>query len=928
MKRERQSSRASRTVTAALAAVLLGGGIAAAAVTDPFGTTKVGQRHGDAIQLPSNQTVSPIGKRHLTEGGKLLSSTLSPDGRFVASLTAGGGIALTISDLTSGTVVQQAGKSADADVHMDSNSVGQEGPAYSPDGRTLWVPQVNGLDRFPVKSDGTLAPPTFVSLPKDGSKSAVPAGMTFSDDGSKLYVALNGQNALGVLDPKTGKLLSTYPVGNAPRQVAVVGDRGYVSNEGGRPATGSDFALDSYGTGIVADPETGASTTGTVSVVNLTDGHADAVDVGLHPTDLYRHGNLLFVTNTGGDSVSILDTRTSEVLQTFATDPLPGATVGYHPNAVTMPDDHHVLVSLGRANALALYELDEPRAPVSYKGLLPTDYYPAGVVTDHRRDNTIVVTNERGIGSRGPSRTIDAGPGTTPATGSNTHQVTGSLTTFALPRASQMKRYTRQVFRNNGWDREPHPGKRASAAPPKPVPDRLGGRSPIQHVFLIDKENRSYDQVFGDVRRGDGDPSLAQFGAQVTPNAHALVDDYTLFDNAYDIGTNSAEGHNWLMQGDDNEYVESQFGEYERSYGSNADALGHQRDGFLWNAAEAAGRTTRVFGEYNPSFKATDPERTGFPSWSQWYCDSQVLEAKASGPLPVPTDAYQTSSPIPSLRRITDPDYPPFNLQVPDQYRVDIWLRSFKEAERTGQLPNLNLMWLPSDHTAGVKKGQPYPRAMVADNDLALGRIVDAISHSRFWKNSAIFVIEDDTQNGVDHVDGHRGPMQIISPYAVRGKVDSRYYTQLNLVRTIEQILGMRPMNQKDQAATPMRAAFKSKPDLTPYNAQPARVPLTEGLDPAPKCGSGPSTAARAATPGATRATVPARARDVRRVWVRWSGRQRFGGTDAKADYANPAQMDRLIWYQSHGWRMPYPGDRRILAPGEVAGGAGHDTDG
>jgi YVTN family beta-propeller protein len=910
---------------AALAALHIGGGIAVAA-DDPFGTHRVGEMTRRGLLLPSNQLVDPIGQRHLVSDGKLLSSAPSPDGRFLAALTAGRSVALTIFDLRTGAIVQQAGTSPSVAVQISSDNVGQDGPIYSPDGKTLWMPQLRGFQCFSVDpTDGTVTAFAFVRIPNPVPVAPgtfpLPAGAAFSSDGKTLYAALNGQNALAVvsLDPAqpcaTTGAWRRYPVGNAPRQVQVIGGKAYVSNEGGRQAAPGDFALNSYGTPMLSDPITGATTTGTVSVVDLEHGGVtESIDVGLHPTALYRHGDALFVTNTGSDSVSIIDTTSEQVVQTFAIRPLPGQNAGYHPDALVMPDDGHVLVSLGRANALAVYGYQGPQAPASYEGLLPTDYYPAELTLDPN-DGHVVVTNERGIGARGPTSTIDKGPGTHPVTGHNTFDVTGSLTIFAMPADSDLRRWTGRVFRQNNWRRTPvgrAPGPADVAL--QPVPERIGEPSPIKHVFLIIKENRTYDQVLGDMPNGDGEPSFAQFGARVTPNAHALSSRFTLFDNAYNIGTNSPEGHNWLMEADNPEYVESQFGEYERSYDSFNDALGHQRGGFLWTAAARAGQRTRVYGEYSPYLTGPAPR----PSWSDWYCDSQILEGKAQGPLPVPIDAYQTYSPMPALNAITDHLFPRYDLSIPDQYRVDMWLSEFRQAEQTGDLPNLNLIWLPDDHTSGLSPAMPYPIAEVADNDLALGRIADAVSHSQFWASSAIFALEDDSQNGVDHIDGNRGPLELISPYALHGAVDSHYYTQLNVIRTIEQILGMTPMNQKDRAATPMRAAFTSTPDLTRYTTQPNQVPLTYGLSQQPTCGSDTSTTSNAAIQSPPQ--PPAPAADLAKQWKDWSEKQHFSGSQAAPDYADPERLNRLTWYLSHNWKTPYPGDDKLLAPDEVPG--------
>jgi hypothetical protein len=453
------------------------------------------------------------------------------------------------------------------------------------------------------------------------------------------------------------------------------------------------------------------------------------------------------------------------------------------------------------------------------------------------------------------------------------------------------------------------------------VPARLGCPSPIKHVFLIIRENRTYDQVLGDIGKGNSDPTLAQFGTTITPNAHALADAYGLFDNFYDEGTLSADGHNWLVQADANDYIEKEFGAFYRSYpAQGGDALAYQRDGFIWNAAQAAGLTAKAYGEYNNFLQQEAP----VPSWSEYYQDSLILEGKATGTLPVPESSVNTYADIPSLNAIDDHEYPAFDLGIPDQYRTDVWDQSFAQSEKTGNLANLNLIWMPDDHTAGVGTGDPNPVAEVADNDLAVGRIIDTISHSKFWKSSAVFVVEDDTQNGTDHVDGHRGPLLIASPYASRGIVDNTYYTQLNVVRTIEQMLGIAPMNQEDRAAEPMTAAFTNTPDFAPYTHLTNEIPLTQGLTSSTSPAASPA-AGPASTPTFTPASpaqlgIPTSERSIYEQWVVWSHNGRFNGDGAIQDWANPAQLNRLDWYSSHDWKVPYPGDSAILAPSQVPG--------
>jgi hypothetical protein len=390
----------------------------------------------------------------------------------------------------------------------------------------------------------------------------------------------------------------------------------------------------------------------------------------------------------------------------------------------------------------------------------------------------------------------------------------------------------------------------------------------------------------------------------VTPNQHALTQQFGLYDNTYDIGTNSAEGHNWLMQADDPEYTESSAGEYTRSYDTEDDALGHQRTGFIWTGAQAAGKTVRDFGEFH-QFLTKPADAT----WQNLYCDTKTMATTEQN------TAYNlvSSSPIPSLNSVSVPAFPKFDTSVPDIYRYEIWKRDFA---RNGPA-NLNMFWLSSDHTGGP----PNSAAQVADNDLAVGKMVDTISHSRYWKDSAIFVVEDDSQAGLDHIDGHRAPIQIISPYARHGVVDSHYYSQITMIRTIEQILGIHPMNQKDSAASPMRAAFTPKANYTPFKALPNRTSLTLGLTTPPPCGldaPAPQDPNAAAAPSAT---VPTSQHAVAAQWDAWKSQQRLTGPDAKPDFANPAQMNHFTWYQTHDWTKPYPGENRIFAPDNVPGG-------
>ncbi|NGN84182.1 phosphoesterase [Arthrobacter silviterrae] len=925
-------------VAASCTLALLGGGIAAASII-PFNQQQVGAQTENGQQISSNQVIKPIGDRLMTPFGKIMGSTVSPDGRYLVGTSADRSVDLQVFDLKTyqpvaaagtlaaasfATAAGSAGYPAIAYQHLTDGTVGQEGPVFSPDGKFLYSPVATGIVRYPFNADGSLGAGTKIGIPTVGGAKALTAGMAFSPDGATLYAAVNGQNSVVALDPVAGTIKATFATGIAPRQLKFAGGKLYVSNEGGRQAVAGDATMGSYGSQVPADTYLGTSTTGTLSVIDTVNASAPvaSIDVQLHPTALYLDGAALYVANTNSDTVSVVDTASGKVVQTIATQPWASSQVGYEPTSITMQGDH-LLVSLGRANAVAVYKVNrtEPKDPASYIGLLPTDYFPGNVAAVNGQ---IVVTNMRGIDARGPELSFNKGPGTTVATGHGTHSTTASLTKFTLPSDGQIQQYTETVFKQNGWNGSAVKEATAAAAakiPAVAVPKRIGDPSTIKHVFLIVKENRTYDQVYGDMKQGNGDASLAQFGAKVTPNQHALASQFGLYDNTYDIGTNSAEGHNWMMQGDNPAYTETSAGEYTRSYDTEEDVLGHQRSGFLWTAIQSAGKTARNYGE----FLYGEGKPAG-ATWQQYYCAASSTMA-GGDPAQLFTPALQlhASSTIPSLNAISDPNAAPFDTSVPDIYRYATWKQDF---EKNGP-KNFQMTWLSSDHTGGTAG----PSAQVADNDLAVGKIVDEISHSPYWKDSAIFIAEDDSQDGADHVDGHRAPVQVISPYAVHGKTVSTFYSQINMVRTIEQILGAQPLNQKVAAATPMFDAFTNKAELTPYTAVPNQVPLTEGVKTAPACGNdtlGQTGAAAAAVNAAAAdaVAVPASMQAIAGEWDSWSKKQHLTGNGAKEDSANPYLFNRWTWYQAHRWQSPYPGDTEIYGPDNVpgvpAGSTGH----
>jgi YVTN family beta-propeller protein len=942
-RRRSRRMRGRTALVAGLLAMVAMVGVASAAISglNPFGHGLVGSTYANGVLLPTNQWVSPLGTRILDKQERLITSSVSPNGLYLAALGWNDYTgALTVFDLKTNKIVTHVDLSNPVGNGTDT-SVSPDGPLFSPDGSTLWVPQTAGVARFSFdQTTGAATQTAFIPLcgsdpttqacnaavgPTSPSGDWIPSGMALSPDGLSLYVALNGDNALGVINTQTNALEKAIPVGNAPRQV-VLADNGtvaYVSNEGGYRADGkaSQFTNLSDGTPIVSSKVTGAATTGTVSVVNLTTGAEEKeIQVGLQPTAMYQDGNALIVANSNDDSLSVIDEATGKVAQTVKTNPVPGASVGSYANAISL-DGSKLLVSVGRDNAIAVYNYHGLTQPIRYQGLLPTDWYPVAVAPDPALGaGKVVVTNDKGVGARGPVSSINKGPDTSIAKDHNTYDDTGSVTLFTLPGAAQIAKNTTTVFRDNDWNEIKPINNGSYDTVPSVIPKKLGGASPIKHIVVIVKENRTYDQIYGKLGEGNGDAADAQFGGEVSPNFSALAKRFGDLDNFYDEGTLSADGHNWIVQAEANDYVEKEFGAFYRSYPSQGgDALAYQRDGFLWNAAEKAGVSVQNFGEYmyNPYSLPKDT-----PSWDAFYKEAQWLQDGKKGPAPIanPCQYVKTTSDIPSLNAITDRCFPNFQLGVPDQYRVDEWLPTFQKQEKTSKLPALSFMWLMSDHTMGVGEGDPDPVAEVADNDLAVGRVVSEISHSQFWKSTAIFVVEDDTQNGVDHVDGHRGPVDVISPYSKPG-VDSSYYTQLNMVKTIEQVLGIKAMNQEDDAAEPMYNAFQAKPDDAPYALRPNQIPLTLGAPGYPSTLTKPAIdTAQAKADFTPQGVVPASMRGIYADWVKWSRQQKAKGNYARQDRVNPAQENRLDWYSAHNWSVAYPGDATIYRPDQVPG--------
>lgn len=844
-----------RVALASLLAVLLGvytDGATRAADTRPLGPT------GDGGYLvATSQMVRPAG-RQVTFPSRAYDLALSPNGRTLAIL---GNNAVLLLDVARAAITRTV---------PISGGCSYLGIRFSPDGKTLFASTIrDGLVAAGVEPP---APPHTIAFAATGrSKGELPAGIALLGGGRRAAVCLNRTNELALVDLDDGSVTARIPVGVAP--VAVVaspdGAVAYVANWGGRIPQAGDPTADTAGTQMVVSRDTGAAASGSVSVVDLGAGKVvREVSVGLHPCALAlaARGTRLFVANAASDTISVIDTKTYQTLESISVKPAAHLPFGSAPTAICLSKDGRTLyVALGTNNAVAVVSLGS-RAGGSLTalnsrviGLIPVGWYPdaLALTADGR---SLLVANAKGQLSHYRSQKP-------PASGPSQYRVTqpeGSVSIVRIPGQAMLARWTKVALDAAGTSRIAEQRSSPSRRP-VPVPARIGDPSLIKHVIYIIKENRTYDQVFGDIPKGNGEKSLVFYGEDVTPNHHALASEFVLLDNYYCSGVVSADGHQWTDEAYATDYIERSFGGWPRSYPfDGGDPLAYAPSGFLWDNAVRHGLSFRNYGEM---VKASI---SPLASWGELYRDYTQHTNKI---------AIRASTTIAPLRPYTHPRYIGFPLVVSDQWRADQFLEEFAQFQRDGNLPNLIIMALPANHTSGTTPGMPTPRASVADNDLALGRIVEAVSHSRFWPQTAIFVTEDDAQNGVDHVDGHRTVGLVISPYTRRGKLVSTLYTQVNMVRTIEQILGLPPMNQIDAAASPMVDCFAEKPDLTPYTCRPNRVPLDE-LNPPLKALSGD-----------------------RLMWAMRSAALNWNDVDA-ADWDT---LNRVLWHDAKGYDRPYP---------------------
>ncbi len=811
---------------------------------------RVGAQSPDSHLVATAQLIRPAGES-VQFAGRPVDMVLSPDGNTLYVKDNRG---LVVLDVHKWQVRQE--------LPFGRGGSSMHGIAVAPNGRRVYLTNAaSQIREAVVEADGRVQWARSIDLPQaEVGGEGYPCGIALNADGSVAYVALSRDNSLVVVHLSDGRVLSRIPVGVAPFGVKVSrdGSRAYVSNWGGRRPRDGDKTAPSSGTQTVVDAR-GVAASGTVSVVDVRNSRVIAeIEVGLHPCGLAldEPRNRLYVANANSDTVSVIDTGNLRVLETISVRPDASLPFGSMPNALALsPDGSTLYVANGGNNAVAVVRLDHRRNRSRVEGFIPAGWYPGAVLV---QEKTLFVANIKGLGSRNPDADQK---------GWNVYRFLGTVNRVALPDRRQLQRYTAQVKRDarvpqilRAWE------KAQSGKKPVPVPEKLGEPSVFEHVVYIIKENRTYDQVFGAIGKGASEPSLCMFGREVTPNHHALAEQFVLLDNFYCNGVNSADGHAWATEGNASGYLERSFGGWTRSYPFGDDPLSYSSSGFLWDHVLMAGLSFRNYGEMD--YAEPEPK------------DATFLDIYRDFVQKTGRIRFTQNIGVENLRRYSCRAYPGWNMRIPDVLRAEVFLKELREFEQRDFFPNLVIIYLPQDHTSGTQPGMPTPRAHVADNDLALGRIVEGLSKSRFWSKMCIFVIEDDPQDGFDHVDGHRSLCLVISPYTKRGAVVSEFYNQTSVLHTICRILGVPPMNQMVAMAPVMTTCFTDTPDFTPYTALPNRVPLDE-LNP----------------------PLSSLNRQEERYWALRSLHLPLD----KPDLCNEDLLNRIIWHAVRGVDAPYP---------------------
>ncbi len=774
-----------------LSAVVLLIALAIALSSQTAPPERVGPLPGGRFLLNSGWRLTPAG-RQVPLGTLPMSTALSPDRKYLLVLN-GGYLPPSISVLDVANE-RELGRVGVPD--------GWLGLAFTPKGDRVYVGGGSQAAVFEFTFEQgklTLARAFPVTPPDKRTAADFIGDVALDPAGRLLYVADLFHDSIDVINPQSGMVIERYHTGRRPYRILFHPD-------------GNSFFVSSWADGTVYHHDT---QTGNI----LT-----RLRLGAHPSDMVwvpgkpqveEEGQLegivarLFVTAANTNNVYVIgateakDLRQIETINVALT---PWQPAGMTPSALALsPDRKRLFVVCSDVNAVAVADISAARTrPL---GFIPTGWYPtAARVLD---DGRIVVLNGKGLRSlpnpQGPNPAKRSAP---VHLGQSTVEYVariqiGGASFISPPGDDQLASYSESVLANSPYRdallEDAQTGKNS------PIPARPGDPTPIRHVIYVVKENRTYDQVLGDVKPGNGDPSLVLFGENVSPNHHKLAHEFVLFDNFYVNSDVSADGHNWSTAAIAPDYVmkmwPNSYAQRRRRYDyEGGEPAAVPPSGYLWTNAAAAGISMRNYG--------------------YWVTNR---------PLKQVTDGIQIQNVRdPVLNRFTNPRYRGFDLDYPDQERANIFLADLVEFEKTGDMPQLIFLRLGNDHTSGTAAGKIAPLSSMADNDYALGRIVEALSKSKFWTSTAMFVLEDDAQNGPDHVDSHRSVAFVLSPYVKRGTVDSTMYNTTSMLRTIELILGLRPMTTFDAGARPMASAFQATADSRPYAAEKPRISLDE----------------------------------------------------------------------------------------------------
>jgi YVTN family beta-propeller protein len=795
----------------------------------------VGRVAANLYQTPNGQMLTPTSRQIELPGMRPQALALSPEGNLLA--TAGKNHTLVLIDPAEGRILQTVQLSTDKTQSRSETVTAQisfTGLIFSPDSRWIYLSNTGGnIWVFPVDPLRRAAKPKVFAVPDanvPNQKHELPTGIAVSADGKRLYVVGSLGNRLHEMDAESGKVWRSWDTGAAPFDVALAGGKAYVSNLGGRRPGSSDLAAPAgKGTTVRVDAVRYIANEGSVTVIDLVGGNVKTeILVGLHASALAvcPGGKYVVVANSGSDTLSVIDTGTDRIIEKIWARQTPADLFGAQPNALAFDSTgRRLYVCNGTQNAVAVIQFEPEDNASRVLGLIPVGWFPGAIQYDAGR-KTLCVANMKGIGATKVFKADEP-------VKLSTKDFFGTVSLVPVPTRQRLSALTERALQNMHYPKLAEARRPARPGQPaRPVPERVGEPSVFKHVIYIIKENRSYDQLLGDMPEGNGDPTLCTFGEPFTPNQHKMARQFVLLDNTYCAGVQSADGHQWTDSAIANEYTERQItSSTPRSYPGaktedGADALAWASSGFIWDNALAHGKTFRNYGEWMHSEAGwKDRKRKDRVAWLDFWREFQTG---------VGAMQFRSRPAIESLRPHSNTNTVGWDLKVPDVMRAAEFIRELRQFETRGELPNLVILFLPNDHTAGTSSHYPTPGAQVADNDLALGRVLEAVTHSRFWPETCLFVIEDDPQNGWDHVSGYRTACHVVSPYTKRGQTISTRYNQTSLMRTMELILGLPPMNHLDATATPMIDCFTEKVDLTPFTSIPNRVPLDQ-LNPEPK---------------------------------------------------------------------------------------------